>query len=112
MKKNLIYLFVFLGTLAVSGIKAQAQSPKQDNPVATQQQVKYTCTMHPQVIEDKPGNCPICGMKLVEMKSTPETMPNDSTHMEHNQSMHNSTNQRHQQQMMNDSTMKKNHTMH
>jgi len=25
----------------------------------------YTCSMHPQVIEKEPGNCPICGMKLV-----------------------------------------------
>lgn len=24
----------------------------------------YTCGMHPQIISDKPGNCPICGMKL------------------------------------------------
>jgi Cu(I)/Ag(I) efflux system membrane fusion protein len=28
----------------------------------------YTCGMHPQVIQDKPGNCPICGMKLVPVK--------------------------------------------
>ncbi len=27
--------------------------------------VKYTCPMHPQIIEDKPGTCPICGMTLV-----------------------------------------------
>lgn len=27
---------------------------------------KYTCPMHPQIIEDHPGNCPICGMKLVK----------------------------------------------
>ena len=26
---------------------------------------KYTCPMHPQIISDKPGNCPICGMELV-----------------------------------------------
>lgn len=25
----------------------------------------YTCPMHPQVISDKPGQCPICGMTLV-----------------------------------------------
>lgn len=25
----------------------------------------YTCVMHPQVHENQPGNCPICGMKLV-----------------------------------------------
>jgi Cu2+-exporting ATPase len=28
---------------------------------------KYTCPMHPEVIEDKPGSCPVCGMDLVAM---------------------------------------------
>ncbi len=28
----------------------------------------WTCGMHPQVIQDHPGNCPICGMKLVPLK--------------------------------------------
>lgn len=26
----------------------------------------YTCVMHPQIHEDKPGQCPICGMTLVK----------------------------------------------
>src|ERR1041384_3136710 len=26
---------------------------------------KYTCPMHPQIVQDKPGTCPICGMDLV-----------------------------------------------
>ncbi|MCL4706458.1 efflux RND transporter periplasmic adaptor subunit [bacterium] len=29
---------------------------------------KYTCEMHPEVIMDAPGDCPKCGMRLVEMK--------------------------------------------
>jgi hypothetical protein len=28
----------------------------------------YTCTMHPDVLSDKPGKCPKCGMDLVEKK--------------------------------------------
>jgi RND family efflux transporter MFP subunit len=28
----------------------------------------YTCGMHPAVIQDHPGNCPICGMKLTPIK--------------------------------------------
>lgn len=28
--------------------------------------VKYTCPMHPQILEDHPGSCPICGMTLVK----------------------------------------------
>lgn len=29
----------------------------------------YTCVMHPQIHSDKPGNCPICGMKLVKKEA-------------------------------------------
>lgn len=29
---------------------------------------KYTCSMHPFIIRDHPGNCPICGMALVPVK--------------------------------------------
>lgn len=27
---------------------------------------KYVCPMHPQIVRDAPGTCPICGMNLVE----------------------------------------------
>ena len=26
----------------------------------------FTCSMHPQIIRDKPGKCPICGMDLIK----------------------------------------------
>src|SRR5215468_2857332 len=37
---------------------------------------KYTCTMHPEVISDHPGNCPKCGMKLVPVKNQKRPTPN------------------------------------
>jgi len=40
---------------------------KKVNPVQeTVVQELYTCPMHPQIIKDKPGACPICGMDLVK----------------------------------------------
>ncbi len=33
--------------------------------IAHQKEV-YTCSMHPEIIRDKAGNCPICGMTLVK----------------------------------------------
>jgi RND family efflux transporter MFP subunit len=34
----------------------------------TANQTLYTCGMHPQVIQNHPGNCPICGMKLTPVR--------------------------------------------
>ncbi|WP_264558337.1 heavy metal translocating P-type ATPase [Flavobacterium sp. N2270] len=34
------------------------------------QSTKYTCPMHPEIIQDKLGSCPICGMDLVPMEPT------------------------------------------
>ena len=29
----------------------------------------YTCPMHPEIKQDKPGKCPKCGMNLVPLKA-------------------------------------------
>ncbi len=33
----------------------------------------YSCGMHPDVIQEEPGNCPICGMKLTPIKGSGST---------------------------------------
>lgn len=33
------------------------------------EQVIYTCPMHPEIIRDAPGSCPICGMDLVRKET-------------------------------------------
>jgi Cu+-exporting ATPase len=34
------------------------------SPVAVTEIIEYTCPMHPEIVRDEPGSCPICGMAL------------------------------------------------
>ena len=36
----------------------------------------WTCSMHPQIRMDKPGDCPICGMELIPLEGTSNTSGN------------------------------------
>ena len=36
----------------------------------------YTCPMHPQIRQEGPGSCPICGMALEPLDVTAEAGPN------------------------------------
>src|SRR5690606_26057788 len=39
-----------------------------EQPSTKKQPAQYTCPMHPEIVRDEPGSCPICGMDLVPMK--------------------------------------------
>jgi hypothetical protein len=45
--------------------KKPVQQPKSEKATKSSK-VIYTCPMHPQVTSEKPGTCPICGMKLIQ----------------------------------------------
>jgi Heavy metal binding domain len=65
MKKLIILLILVAGTTVVSYAQStKSKMPKTDTAIKK----VYTCPMHPEVISDKPGKCPKCGMDLVEKK--------------------------------------------
>ena len=62
-----------LAPLLVTGCTGSNQNDhagQTGDPAASnsEKKVRYTCSMHPEVVQDKPGDCPKCGMKLVEKK--------------------------------------------
>jgi hypothetical protein len=72
MKSKILFPLVFFaGLLFVSLSVYSFNSGSSDNKTAIYQGVKYTCPNHPEVVQDVPGNCPKCGMALVEKKEMP-----------------------------------------
>ena len=47
-----------------------AKAPVPEQALSDSRVARYTCPMHPEVIQDKPGSCPICGMALEPMVPT------------------------------------------
>ncbi|KAA3440276.1 efflux RND transporter periplasmic adaptor subunit [Rufibacter hautae] len=57
--KNLLLML-----LAVLVVACTAKDEHQHAEAGT----TYTCPMHPQIVEDEPGSCPVCGMDLVPVQ--------------------------------------------
>lgn len=54
----------------------QPETRDPDLATAPAAAAKYTCPMHPEVVRDAPGVCPLCGMALEPMAVTSEEPPN------------------------------------
>jgi Cu(I)/Ag(I) efflux system membrane fusion protein len=54
------FTFILLAVVGVAGCSKPAEEQ------TSGQTKQYTCTMHPDVVQNKPGKCPKCGMELVE----------------------------------------------
>jgi Cu(I)/Ag(I) efflux system membrane fusion protein len=67
---RLLLPLAVLATLAGCSRSPDAPAPAAaSTPTATAAAPKYHCPMHPTYVADRPGDCPICGMSLVPIKS-------------------------------------------
>src|SRR5688572_28849789 len=64
MQQNISRRFM-LYLLAAPSIFLAACDDKKEATGTSDKKQTYTCSMHPQIVQDKPGTCPICGMDLV-----------------------------------------------
>jgi Cu(I)/Ag(I) efflux system membrane fusion protein len=61
MKKYIVLATLLLFVFTACNRKKQTAAAKDEY---------YTCSMHPQIMQDKPGTCPICHMELIPVKKT------------------------------------------
>ena len=64
----ILVVAAFLAGYFLKSVSQQASTgtgPKQAGRQAVTQ--KWTCSMHPEIIRDKPGKCPKCGMDLIPL---------------------------------------------
>ncbi len=59
-----IWILLIVASVMLTGIS----SCKQKKTVTQTPGTFYTCSMHPQIMEPHPGNCPICGMALIAVQ--------------------------------------------
>ncbi len=62
----LLVLFTACNNTVQKNVKREAVHPEDI----------YTCSMHPQIQEHHPGNCSICGMKLIKKNAEPTSIAN------------------------------------
>lgn len=87
---NLALAPVAAFVVTVAGAVALAQQPEKtaqapvDVPASTPAppRLVYTCPMHPQVVQAKPGTCPLCQMSLKAMKVVSVEAPQEATSRE------------------------------
>ncbi|NJB71019.1 Cu(I)/Ag(I) efflux system membrane fusion protein [Saonia flava] len=70
MKKTSIYIAVaaITGLLAgylIFGIRTEEKTISTHNHAGETADQMWTCSMHPQIMQHEPGDCPLCGMDLI-----------------------------------------------
>jgi Cu(I)/Ag(I) efflux system membrane fusion protein len=78
MKKYKNYIFgiaililgVIIGNMSSGSASVDNHEGEEHNLVQDPVTQIWTCSMHPQIQLEKPGNCPICGMELIPLEET------------------------------------------
>ncbi len=74
--KNKLCIYIVFVVAAASFMQACDNGKNRDTSITSSSTEVYTCSMHPQVKENHPGKCPICGRKLIKVNAKPLAVNN------------------------------------
>tara|TARA_R110002153_G_scaffold54973_3_gene152983 strand:+ start:7964 stop:9847 length:1884 start_codon:yes stop_codon:yes gene_type:complete len=73
---GILILGIILGNVFSGGDSETTHAEGEHNYVQDPVTQLWTCSMHPQIKMEEPGNCPICGMELIPMESSDDSSEN------------------------------------
>ena len=73
---GILILGIILGNVFSGGDSATTHTDGEHEYVQDPVTQLWTCSMHPQIKMEKPGNCPICGMELIPLETTDDSSEN------------------------------------
>lgn len=65
MKKIAVYIIVLIVGIGIGYFLLNASGTSDTTSTTTEESSSWTCSMHPQINQPEPGDCPICGMDLI-----------------------------------------------
>ncbi|MFV0540087.1 MAG: efflux RND transporter periplasmic adaptor subunit [Aestuariibaculum sp.] len=75
MKKYAVYIIVLISGLFLGWLlfgNTSEEKPDNSHQETTNKNEIWTCSMHPQIMQPEPGDCPLCGMDLIPTEAGAE----------------------------------------
>lgn len=70
---GILILGIVLGNVFSGGGSTDSTATTEEHNHDAEEDTIWTCSMHPQIQMDKPGDCPLCGMELIPLESSNST---------------------------------------
>ena len=67
---GILTLGIILGNVFSGGNDSKSTIGTEEHNHDAEEATIWTCSMHPQIQMEKPGDCPLCGMELIPLEST------------------------------------------
>jgi Cu(I)/Ag(I) efflux system membrane fusion protein len=87
MKKYIIYIGILTAGLILGWLlfgNSSNSEEKHNHESSQTENQQWTCSMHPQIMQPEPGDCPICGMDLIPAETSADGLEANEFKMSQN----------------------------